>query len=120
MTSDWKVGSPIAFHREGKLILQGQILEYDPPRRLSHSFQPMHDAKFSGEQPSRVVYELEQQRDQVKLTVTHDDFAEDSKVFASISKAGRSCFRASRAIWKRAGFVCALVRKAGRGRIVMP
>ncbi len=85
VTSDWKVGSPVTFHREGKLILQGQVLEYDPPRRLSHSFKPMHDAAFSAEQPSRVVYELEQQRDQVKLTVTHDGFAEDSKVFASIS-----------------------------------
>ena len=45
----------------------------------------MHDEKFSAEQPSRVVYEIEQQCDQVKLTVTHDDFADDSKVFASIS-----------------------------------
>ena len=85
VTSDWKVGSPVTFHREGKLILQGQVLEYDPPRRLSHTFRPMHDAQFSAEQPSRVVYELEQQRDQVKLTVTHDGFAEGSKVFASIS-----------------------------------
>jgi hypothetical protein len=32
-----------------------------------------------------VVFELEQQRDQVKLTVTHDDFVEDSKVFPAIS-----------------------------------
>lgn len=84
-TSDWKVGSPLTFHREGKLILQGQVLEYDPPRRLSYTFKPMHDELYSGEQPSRVVFELEQQRDQVKLTVTHDDFAPDSKVFASIS-----------------------------------
>jgi uncharacterized protein YndB with AHSA1/START domain len=85
VTSDWKVGSPTACHREGKLILQGKVLEYDPPRRLSHTFRPMHDEAFSAEQPSRVVYELEQQKDQIKLTVTHDDFAEDSKVFASIS-----------------------------------
>ena len=85
VTSDWKVGSPITFHREGKLIIQGEVLEYDPPRRLSHSFKPMHDEKFSAEQPSRVVYEIEQQRDQVKLTVTHDDFAPDTKVFANIS-----------------------------------
>ncbi|MGH6682476.1 MAG: SRPBCC family protein [Pseudolabrys sp.] len=84
-TSDWKVGSPIAFHREGKLILKGEVLENDPPRRLSYTFKPMHDELFSGEQPSRVVMELEQQRDQVKLTLTHDDFAPDSKVFASIS-----------------------------------
>ena len=32
-----------------------------------------------------MVFEIEPQRDQVKLTVTHDDFAPDSKVFASIS-----------------------------------
>jgi uncharacterized protein YndB with AHSA1/START domain len=84
-TSSWTVGAPIEFHREGNLILQGIILENDPPRRLSYSFRPMHDEKFSAEQPSRVVFELEQQRDQVKLTVTHDGFAEDSKVFGSIS-----------------------------------
>jgi uncharacterized protein YndB with AHSA1/START domain len=83
--SDWKVGSPVTFHREGRLILKGEVLEIDPPRRLSYTFKPMHDELFSGEQPSRVVMELEQQRDQVKLTVTHDDFAPDSKVFGSIS-----------------------------------
>jgi uncharacterized protein YndB with AHSA1/START domain len=85
-TSDWKVGSPVTFHREGNLIVEGQILEYMPPRRLSYSFKPVHDELFSGEQPSRVVFDLEQQKDQVKLTVTHDEFAEDSRVFANISK----------------------------------
>jgi uncharacterized protein YndB with AHSA1/START domain len=85
VTSDWKVGSPVSFHREGKLILSGKVLEHDSPRRLSYTFQPHHDPLYSGEKPSRVVMDLEQQRDQVKLTVTHDDFAPDSKVFASIS-----------------------------------
>ena len=106
VTSDWKVDSPITFHREGKLILQGKVLEYDPPRRLSHTFKPMHNEAFSAEQPSRVVYELEQQRDQVKLTVTHDGFAEDSKVFASISNGWplvlsslKSYLEANRVLW---------------------
>lgn len=84
VTSDWKVGSPVTFHREGKLSLQGKILENDPPRRLSHTFTPQHEP-HNGTDTSRVVFDLEQQRDQVKLTVTHDDFAEGSKVFASIS-----------------------------------
>ena len=84
-TSEWKVGSSVAFHREGNLILQGEVLEFDPPRRLSYTFKPMHDELYSGEQPSRVVFELEHQKSQVKLTVTHDDFAPDSKVFGSIS-----------------------------------
>jgi uncharacterized protein YndB with AHSA1/START domain len=85
VTSDWKAGAPIEFRREGKLIVQGKVLEYDPPRRLSYTFQSMHEPFYGAEQPSRVVIDLEKQKDQVKLTVTHDDFAPDSKVFASIS-----------------------------------
>ncbi len=85
VTSDWKVGSPFEFHREGKLILQGKVLENDPPRRLSYTFHSMHDAALNAEGPSRVVFELERQKDQVKLTVIHDGFVEGSKVFDSIS-----------------------------------
>jgi len=84
-TSDWKVGSPIEFHREGKLIVQGKILENDPPRRLSYTFQSMHEPYNGSEPPSRVLFELEPQKNQVKLTVTHDGFEPDSKVFSSIS-----------------------------------
>ena len=84
-TSDWKVGSPIEFHREGKLIVEGKVLENDPPRRLSYTFRSMHEPHNGRERPSRVAFDLEQQRGQVKLTVTHDDFDTDSKVFASIS-----------------------------------
>ena len=46
----------------------------------------MHEPFNGTEPPSRVVIDLEKQKDQVKLTVTHDDFAEGSKVFDSISK----------------------------------
>ncbi len=84
-TSDWKVGSPVEFHREGKLILKGEVLENDPPRRLSYTFLPQHDSFFSETHASRVVLDIERQKDQVKLTVTHDDFADGSKVFESIS-----------------------------------
>jgi uncharacterized protein YndB with AHSA1/START domain len=84
VTSDWKVGSPVTFHREGKLILSGKVLEHDAPRRLSYTFTPQHEP-HNGAETSRVVMDLEAQKDQVKLTVTHDDFAPDSKVFASIS-----------------------------------
>jgi uncharacterized protein YndB with AHSA1/START domain len=84
VTSDWKVGSPVTFHREGKLILSGKVIEHDAPRRLSYTFTPHHEP-HNGSETLRVVMDLEQQKDQVKLTVTHDDFAPDSMVFASIS-----------------------------------
>jgi len=107
VTSDWKVGSPVKFHREGKLTLSGQVLENDPPRRLSYTFTPQHE-QHNGSESSRVVMDLEQQRDQVKLTVTHDDFAPDSKVFASISNGWplvlsslKSYLETSRVLWAR-------------------
>ena len=84
VTSDWKVGSPVGFHRNGQLTLSGKVLECDPPRRLSYTFLPQLDG-LNAEQPSRVVFEIEQQKDQVKLTVTHDDFPPNSKVFDRIS-----------------------------------
>jgi uncharacterized protein YndB with AHSA1/START domain len=85
VTSDWKVDSPVTFQREGKLIVSGKVLEHDAPRRLSYTFHSLHESYNGTEQPSRVVIDLEPQKGQVKLTVTHDDFVPESKVFAGIS-----------------------------------
>jgi uncharacterized protein YndB with AHSA1/START domain len=84
--SDWKVGSAFALKlkREGQDIT-GQILEVDPPRRLAYTFQPQHGG-LEDEKHSRVTFTLEQQKDQVKLTLSHDDFEPGSKVFESISQ----------------------------------
>jgi hypothetical protein len=41
---------------------------------------------MQGERPSRVTFELELFKDQTKLTVTHDEFDEGSKIFGMISK----------------------------------
>jgi uncharacterized protein YndB with AHSA1/START domain len=84
VTSDWKVGSPVTFRRNGELIVSGKVLEFDPPHRLSYTFHSQHDGLYT-EQPSRVVLEIEQQKDQVKLTMIHDDFPIGSKVFEKIS-----------------------------------
>ena len=120
-TSDWKVGSPIEFHREGKLILQGNSSK--TIRRAGFpTFQAMHDRTISAEQPSRVVFELEQQRDQVKLTVTHDDFAEDSKVFASISNGWPlvlSSLKSYLEALNRPRSVRAVVRQGERGGVMI-
>ena len=98
-TSDWKVGSPIEFHREGKLILQGKILENDAPRRLSYTFHAMHEPQTAKSRP-RASYSISKsRRTRSSSSVTHDDFVEGSKVFEASSKAGRSCCRTSRATW---------------------
>src|ERR1700722_18947701 len=66
--SDWKVGSPFA------------LKEYDPLRRLAYSFQPHHGG-MEGEAPSRVTFEIETYKDQVKVTVVHEGFEPGSQVF---------------------------------------
>jgi uncharacterized protein YndB with AHSA1/START domain len=82
--SDWKIGSPFALRlaRHDKEVT-GEVLEYDPPRRLSYSFRA-HDGSDGGK-PSRVTFELERQRDQVRLTMVHDRFEPGSVVLEKVS-----------------------------------
>jgi uncharacterized protein YndB with AHSA1/START domain len=84
--SDWKVGAPFALKlkREDKDVT-GKVLEVDPPRRLAYTFHPQHDG-MENEPASRVTFELEQQKDQVRLTIIHNDFEPGSKVFEGISR----------------------------------
>jgi uncharacterized protein YndB with AHSA1/START domain len=85
--SDWKVGSPFALKlpRERNKDVTGTVLEYDPLRRLAYSFQPHHGG-MEGEAPSRVTFEIETYKDQVKVTVVHEGFEPGGQVFEAISK----------------------------------
>jgi uncharacterized protein YndB with AHSA1/START domain len=84
VVSDWKIGSPFTLrlaHHDGDVT--GEVLEYDPPRRLVYSFRA-HDGSDGGK-PSRVTFELEPQRDQVRLTMVHDRFEPGSPVLEKVS-----------------------------------
>ncbi len=85
LTSDWKVGSRMHMDKGGKEMNECLILESDPPRRLSYNWQSVFDEEMKKERPSRVTFVLEPSGDAVKLTVTHEDFAEGSKTLPSIS-----------------------------------
>ena len=39
VVSDWKVGSPFALVMDGTTTDVGEVLEFDPPRRLSYTFR---------------------------------------------------------------------------------
>ncbi len=59
---------------DGNLMLGGQILDIDPPKRLEMTFEPGWmgpDAKAS-----RCVYEIEQRGDNCKLSILHFDIPE--------------------------------------------
>ena len=86
VVSDWKVGSPFALVLNRKTTDVGEILEADRPRRLSYSFHHILNEAARKERPSRVTFVLEPHGDIVKLTVTHEGFADDSVVHDGISK----------------------------------
>ncbi|MGY8664101.1 SRPBCC family protein [Bradyrhizobium sp. UFLA05-109] len=84
--SDWKVGSSLALVMSGKTTDTGEILEIDPPRRLSYTFKHEVDEAMRNEPPSKVIFTLEPWGNLVKLTVTHEGFAHGSKLLDGISK----------------------------------
>jgi uncharacterized protein YndB with AHSA1/START domain len=86
LTSDWKVGSPYALVMNGTTTDVGEILEADPPRRLSYTFKHVLDDELRNEAPSKVVFMIEPHGKLVKLTLTHEGFAEGSKLLDGISR----------------------------------
>jgi uncharacterized protein YndB with AHSA1/START domain len=84
--SDWKVGSPFALVMDGLTTDVGEILEVERPRRLSYTFHHVLSEAAKKERPSRVTFVLEPSGKLVKLTLTHEDFAEGSVVVDGISK----------------------------------
>lgn len=86
LRSDWKVGSPFALVMNGTTTDVGEILEADPPRRLSYTFRHVLDDDMRNERPTKVVFAIEPHGKLVKLTLTHQGFAEGSKLLDGISK----------------------------------
>lgn len=82
----FKPGDPLRFLRRGSVNVRGKILEIDPPHKLVHTFRvegpgPQHD-----EGDTTVTYELTQDGEATKLTVTHVGFVAQSKLRLGVSK----------------------------------
>src|SRR5207248_9174706 len=66
-----------------------EVLEYDPPSRLVHSWISYYDPQLAAEEPSRVTWEIEPQEEGLcLLTVTHDQLEGAPKTAASVSGPG--------------------------------
>jgi uncharacterized protein YndB with AHSA1/START domain len=54
-------------------LVDGEVLESDPPRMLRHTWRALYDPETASEPFSRVTWEIEPQEGGVtKLTVVHD------------------------------------------------
>ncbi len=67
--SDWSVGAPLQYVLpDGRVMVDGEVLEIDPPRKLVSTFVPRFR---EGAAPSRVAFEIEPMGEVCKLTLTH-------------------------------------------------
>jgi uncharacterized protein YndB with AHSA1/START domain/DNA-binding transcriptional ArsR family regulator len=82
--SDWQVGSSWEHQRtdgSGIADVVGTVLESDPPRRLVITFEEPNAEP--ADEPSRVTFDIEPHRDIVRLTVTHENLADQEQYGAA-------------------------------------
>ena len=90
LKSDLKVGSAFTYMSpDGSApIIEGEVVESDPPRRLSHTYRSLW-GPLAGDAPTKVTWELEAAQNGVtKLTVIHDDFAGETATYKGLSEGG--------------------------------
>ena len=81
-------GSPFEYLSadESQLVVQGEVIEAIPPRRLVHTWNMLYDSDLAADPPSRVTWEIEPVEGGVsKLTVTHDGFERETPTYRTVA-----------------------------------
>ncbi|QHQ60186.1 helix-turn-helix domain-containing protein [Anaerocolumna sedimenticola] len=77
ISSDWKAGSSVSvITPEGEEEVKGKVVEFDPFKRLSYTWQTPDE---QDKEPTTVVFELQEMGPMVKLTILHDIDTENAK-----------------------------------------
>ena len=76
--------------RAGDLIISGEVLEAEPPKRLVQTWHPMFDTRAAAEPPTRLTWEIhEEQTGLTAVTVRHEcPGAPQTAALASAEAAG--------------------------------
>jgi uncharacterized protein YndB with AHSA1/START domain len=86
--SSFEVGSPYGnwSDDESEQLIDGEVLESEPPNRLSTTWRALYDPETAAEPFSRVSWEIEVQDGGFsKLTVVHDQLDESLKTAESVA-----------------------------------
>jgi uncharacterized protein YndB with AHSA1/START domain len=84
--SEWKPGASWRIMiPDGRVADSGEVLEFEPPRRLVLKWRNEFKPELRAEGHSRMTYELEQMGEAVKLTIIHEMDKPDSKFIQAVS-----------------------------------
>lgn len=89
--STYEAGAPYTGWSEDRSqqLVDGEVLESDPPRRLVTTWRAIWDPETAVEASSRVTWEIEPAGEHVtKLTVVHDELEAAPKTAASVGGPG--------------------------------
>jgi uncharacterized protein YndB with AHSA1/START domain/DNA-binding transcriptional ArsR family regulator len=82
--STWQPGERMSYWIGQDLVVDGEVLEADRPRRLVTTWSFRRNPELREDPPSRVTWEIEPIGDSCKLTLVHDDFAAETATFKSV------------------------------------
>jgi uncharacterized protein YndB with AHSA1/START domain len=83
---DWKVGSSWKIMiPDGRVADSGEIVVFDPPRKLVLTWRNEFKPELKPEGYSRLTYELEPMGTSVKLSLTHEIDVPKSKLIEAVS-----------------------------------
>jgi uncharacterized protein YndB with AHSA1/START domain/DNA-binding transcriptional ArsR family regulator len=72
--SGWQPGGRVSYWIDDDLVVDGKVVEVEPPRRLVTTWSFRRDPSLREDPPSRVTWEIEPVGDTCRLTLVHDDF----------------------------------------------
>ncbi len=83
---EWKVGASWRIMMpDGRVADSGEILEFEPYRRIVLTWRNEFKPELKAEGYSRLTYELEKQTESVKLTVIHEIDKPEAKFIQAVS-----------------------------------
>jgi uncharacterized protein YndB with AHSA1/START domain len=85
--SDWSPGASLIYRMpDQSLAADGKIIELERGKKLSITFRPLWNPEFAKDAAGRVTWEIEPQGAVCKLTVVHDNFPPESKVYEDVAQ----------------------------------
>jgi uncharacterized protein YndB with AHSA1/START domain/DNA-binding transcriptional ArsR family regulator len=82
--SRWRAGEPVRYFIDNELVVDGEVLDADPPKRLVTTWAFRRSPDTRDDPPSRVIWEIEPSGDMCKLTLVHDGFANETETYRSV------------------------------------